>query len=361
MEMMGTSSENDLIGKPSGILNFNHENAINSCELSAKTLTFQSLDLDLNINGEIRHFVYTIYPLMNHNNEPLALVAQYHDVTVERQAQKTLENFNSNLQTQLEIERKKLEESNQQLLQTSKMAAVGELAGGVAHEINNPNGVILAGAMYVKDKLKKDPSSPEFIFKYLERIIKQSERIDEIVSALLTFSRRKPQQKADLSLIDAINDALELAGPRLHRFKINYQGNLPPDLPSIEGNQNELVHVFVNLFNNAADEMGEKGGEITLTAEKYDDTVLGKSIRIYIHNTGDQIPDDILKKMMEPFFTTKPVGKGTGLGLSISHGIVEDHGGKMTVKNHPSGGAEFRIILPLKKINQGEVTEVQKS
>lgn len=262
----------------------------------------------------------------------------------ERTARATMETFITELNRQLEQQRLKLEEAHRQLLQSSKLAAIGELAGGVAHEVNNPNGIILAGAKYLKDKLKREtPDLPPYVDSYLDRIIRQSTRISEIVNALLTFSRRRPKEKLSMQIYDCVLEAHELTAHRLNQ--ITCENRIQPHGPQVLGNKNEMVQVFLNLLSNAIDAM-PNGGHIEVWSETKKNKNGLVYLKISIHNTGDDIPEEVLDKMMEPFFTTKGVGKGTGLGLSISLGIIQEHGGTMTVKNHPQGGALFEITLP---------------
>ena len=271
-----------------------------------------------------------------------------------------MQNFNQQLTSQLNVERKKLEESNKQLLQSSKLAAVGELAGGVAHEINNPNGVIIAGAQYVLGRLRESEATnpgviPDYVEKYMTRIVKQATRISEIVSGLLAFSRRKSAQKGEFDILAAIHDAVELVRPRFIKNKINFRLEGESALPAIWGNANELSQVFLNLANNAVDAMEELGGgdfvvDVLVENDKQrmgeNEVIIKRWIVLHIHNSGPNIAPDIIDKVMEPFFTTKPIGKGTGLGLSVSHGIVADHGGEMRVYNASTGGPVFEIKLP---------------
>jgi len=347
MELFDSKHESDLVGKNCcSALRFPDQVHTDICMKSLKSKTSEKIDLKIKIRGEERFFIYETYPILGTENLPVAVIAQYHDVTNERKAQSMLEDFNYNLQSQLKIERQKLEESHRQLLQSHKLAAVGELAGGVAHEINNPNGIILAGARYVLNKMGDSPDVPEYVGKYLHRIITQATRIDEIISGLLTFSRRRQQKKESIDIRSVIDEVADLTGPSLLRKRVVLHKNMLDKALTIFANQNELVQVFLNLFNNAVDAMPD-GGAIFVSSAEYVGDTINKGVSIKVRNTGEDIPEEIIDKIKEPFFTTKPVGKGTGLGLSVSHGIIEDHQGIMNIRNHPEGGAEFEIILPL--------------
>ncbi|MCM2278968.1 MAG: ATP-binding protein [Oligoflexia bacterium] len=303
------------------------------CERALSSLRFESGEFQL---GE-RHFVQEAYPLFDSDRTPVALMLQCRDVTLERAAHRTMRNFNDELQRQLQ-------EQRQKLLHSARLAAVGELAGAVAHEINNPNGVILAGARYALGRLQAEPEAPDYLGKYLQRIVKQSERVATIVSALLTFSRRLPQPKEPLHIREPLEDALELATIRLKRQGIELIEQIGPELPLIEGSRSQLTQVLVNFINNAVDALPE-GGRVWISASSRD-TPLGAGLRLSVRDDGPGIPPELLSKVTEPFFTTKPVGKGTGLGLSVSHGILEEHGATLRISNHPEGGAEFEVLFP---------------
>lgn len=343
-----SASEESLISEPCSIINLPGQtpSVEELCRRCLQSLSFEEQDIEFTIAGQKKYLVQEAYPLFGTERIPLAIIVQWRDVTSERLAQITVENFNRELQDKLDYQRAQLEETHQKLLQSGRLAAVGELAGGVAHEVNNPNGVILAGARYVLNRLQSEPTQPpEYVTKYLQRIVKQSERVADIVRALLTFSRRRPQEKSLLHVQDPIHDALELVGSRFAGANVQFEKDIPADLPFVEGNRNELAQVFLNLFNNAVDAMAG-GGQIKVSADMA--TLESQpAVRVRVRDSGEGIPGDILDKVMEPFFTTKPVGKGTGLGLSISHGIIEEHSGTMRVRNHPEGGAEFEIVLPI--------------
>jgi len=334
-----------LIGRDSSELNLPGQKprAEELCRKALASLKLETQDVEVLLEGSRRHsFLQEAYPLLDEEGDPLAVIFQCRDVTAER-------NFNRELGRQLEDQKAKLLDTQQKLLQSARLAAIGELAGGVAHEINNPNGLILAGARYLLNRLSTDSEAVskngrDYLVKYLERIVKQSERVGDIVRALLTFSRRRPQQKDLIRIEDCIHDALELASARFALpgpARVEFTQDIPRDIPLIRGNRFELGQVFLNLFNNAVDAM-PGGGQIRVSARVADDNLL-----ILVKDSGGGIPADLLDKVMEPFFTTKEVGKGTGLGLSISHGIIEEHSGTMRVRNHPEGGAEFEIRLPL--------------
>ncbi|OFZ00531.1 MAG: hypothetical protein A2Z97_13095 [Bdellovibrionales bacterium GWB1_52_6] len=351
MDLLGEFDDKArFISEPASLLNFSGQKppVEELLRRALKSLRYEYQDVEQTRKSEKRYFVQEVYPLFGEDRKPVAFIFQCRDVTPERLAQLTVQNFNMELQKQLDFQKAQLEETHQRLLQASRLAAIGELAGGVAHEINNPNGVILAGAKYVLNRVQGDATVPEYIFKYLERIVKQSERVSDIVRALLTFSRRRPQEKAILGIADPIGDALEIFQARLAGGQVRVKQEVAMDIGKIRGNRNELAQVFLNLFNNASDAMPE-GGEIKIRA--WQSELQGQpAISVLVRDTGTGIPEELLEKVIEPFFTTKPVGKGTGLGLSISLGIIEEHSGVFRVRNYSENGnrgAEFEITLPV--------------
>jgi len=241
---------------------------------------------------------------------------------------------------------KKLEESQAQLLQAEKIASLGRLAAGVAHEINNP----LAGILIYAEILKRDLEADAGVRENLEVIINQTVRCQQIVTRLLEFSRQSLGQRTLFDLNEIITRCVELFGHQtlFHNIKINR--DLDPELPQIIGDPGQLQQVFTNLLLNAADAMSGQG-KITLTSRPASG---GEGVVLTFADTGPGIPLEIKAKIFEPFFTTKPPGKGTGLGLSIVYGVLQRHGGAIEVDNGPEGGTIFTINLPLDSLESRE-------
>ena len=234
---------------------------------------------------------------------------------------------------------KKLEESQVQLLQAEKIASLGRLAAGVAHEINNP----LAGILIYAELLKRDLEENVKVRKNLEVIINQTVRCQQIVTRLLEFSRQSLGQRTLFDLNEIINRCVELIGhqPLFHNIEIILE--LDPELPQIIGDPGQLQQVFTNLLLNASDAMSGQG-KFTITSHPAPG---GDGVALAFTDTGPGIPPEIRDKIFEPFFTTKPPGKGTGLGLSIVYGVLQRHGGSIEVDSGPEGGTTFTINLPL--------------
>jgi PAS domain S-box-containing protein len=233
-------------------------------------------------------------------------------------------------------ERKKLE---REMIQTAKLTAVGRLASGVAHEINNPLGVILGFAESLLFDLKPDdPQSGP-----LREIERETLRCKNLVQDLLTFSRVSKSEHEPVDLNKAVEGALSLILAQARLGGIQVVRELAPKLPFIRGSLNQLQQIIINLANNALDAMGAEGQVTVRTASL---TESGRSwVVLSVIDTGSGIPPEILPRIFEPFFTTKPVGKGTGLGLGLVHEIVQKHAGKIQVASRP-GHTEFTLRFP---------------
>jgi PAS domain S-box-containing protein len=235
--------------------------------------------------------------------------------------------------------RKELEESRIQLMQAEKIASLGRLAAGVAHEINNP----LAGILIYAEILHRDMEEDDAGRQHVEEITNQTLRCKEIVTRLLEFSRQSLGQKTLIDLNDIISRCVKLINHQVLFHNIEIKQALDPNLPQIFADPGELQQVFTNLFLNAADAM--KGlGTITITSRA---AFQRDGVIITFTDTGSGIPPELRDKIFEPFFTTKPLGKGTGLGLSIVYGVIQRHGGSIEVGIPPGGGTTFTIRLPL--------------
>ncbi len=234
----------------------------------------------------------------------------------------------------------KLKKTQEQLIQSEKMSAVGQLAGGVAHEINNPLGVILGFAQGIVKRL--EPGNPfEMPLRSIER---ESLRCKSLVQDLLTFSRMNRTDREELSINTAIETALTLVTAQSRIRNVEIKKDFDLNLPKITANSNQLQQVIINLSNNAMDAM-PNGGTLTIRTSK--SQLNGKeAVQIQIQDTGSGIPKEIQAKIFEPFFTTKEVGKGTGLGLSLVYEIIQKHQGHIAVGSGQDGkGALFSVVI----------------
>jgi two-component system, NtrC family, sensor kinase len=227
----------------------------------------------------------------------------------------------------------------EQLLQSEKMSAVGQLVSGVAHDLNNPLTSVVG---YAQLLLARDSDSK--VRRGLEVIAEEAERASRIVKNLLTFSRQHSPEKRYLGLNGIIEKTLELKAHDLHVHQIAVETRLDPDLPYTLLDFHQMQQVVLNLLINAEQAIRPQkpAGTIRITTR-----TAGGGIRIIMEDDGPGIPEGALSRVFEPFFTTKPVGLGTGLGLSICHGIVAEHGGSIRAENRREGGARFTIDLPI--------------
>jgi two-component system, NtrC family, sensor kinase len=245
---------------------------------------------------------------------------------------------------------------NQQVIETGKLASIGELAAGIAHEINNPVAIMVEEAGWIQDLLEEeeftDGENLEEFHRALKQINTQGKRCKEITYKLLSFARKTDSRLQVIQLNDLIEEVVSLSAQRAKYSQVNFQTVLKKALPPVEGSKTEIQQVLLNLINNALDAMEPKGGVLDITSR-----VDGGGIVIDITDNGPGIPEANLARIFDPFFTTKPVGKGTGLGLSICYGIINKMGGKVDVHSVIDHGTVFSIRLPFLK--EGE-TEIEK-
>jgi two-component system NtrC family sensor kinase len=228
-------------------------------------------------------------------------------------------------------------ELEQRLVQADKLSSIGLLAAGVAHEVNTPLAVISTYAQMLAKQVGDD-SQKSLI---LDKIAKQTFRASEIVNSLLNFSRTSTTSFGDVNLNRVIQETLSLLEHQLQKSGIQVKLDFEAELAPIHANAGKLQQVFLNLFLNARDAMA-KGG--TLEVRTWTDE---SSAKIEVADTGPGISPEHLHRIYDPFFTTKAARKGTGLGLSVTYGIIQEHGGSIEVSNRRSGGARFRLDLPL--------------
>jgi two-component system NtrC family sensor kinase len=243
----------------------------------------------------------------------------------------------TDLRPRLKME-KKLQETHVQLVSSEKMASLGKLAAGIAHEINNPlGGILIYASLMMEDLSEEDPKRGD-----LARIVQEAGRCKEIVKSLLEFARQTEPKMEPTDINRAITDGLFFLENQALFHNIQIIKKLDPFLPSVRGNSGQLKQVFMNIIVNAAEAIYGSG---TLTITTSHDAHR-KTVFVEFIDTGEGIAEENLTRIFDPFFTTKDVGKGTGLGLATSYGIIEGHGGKIGVKSRLSEGTTFRIELP---------------
>lgn len=250
---------------------------------------------------------------------------------------------NSSLYEDLRSRMEELRRTQDTLVQSAKLAAVGELAASVAHEINNPLMVILGNSGLLLREAA--PDSPQHL--RLSGIVTEANRAGKIVRDLLDFARRREPNRGPVSVPELLERALELLHAKLRRASVDVERVFDAALPAILADRDQLTQVFLNLITNAVDAMDDGGTLVLETATRQDDD--GRTlITVGVSDTGPGIPPEHLARIFEPFYTTKPEGRGTGLGLSVSLGIVRMHGGAIDVESKPGRGTTMRVTLPVR-------------
>jgi C4-dicarboxylate-specific signal transduction histidine kinase len=246
-------------------------------------------------------------------------------------------------ETTAEMERREheLREKQEQLVQAGKLATLGELTTGVAHELNNPlnNIGLFVGNMI--DRVQAGEEDLDRVVEDLERVVEQVQKATEIITHLRTFGWGAPVSLELVAVQEVIDRALSLVQEQLRLRQISITLDFLPESPVVLGNAIQLEQVFINLLTNARDAL-----EVSERKEVQIACSVGEDVVVVFRDTGPGIPDGLEQRIFDPFFTTKDVGSGTGLGLSITYGIVQEHGGEITVENRPGEGAAFTIALP---------------
>ncbi len=277
-------------------------------------------ELDVVLGGEARSFRLTKIPMRLEGDEISHVITIGEDVTDSRRIQG-------------------------QIMQSEKLAAIGQLAAGVMHEINNPLATISACVAAISGRLD-DASGSEraAVEEYLELIDKEVDRCTRIVDGLLDFSRPKGKAKGRVVLNALVDETLFLMKHHQRFKRLTVARELDVTLPATKGNAEQLTQVLMALMLNAVDAMDDRG---KLTVRTGRSPARADEVMLEIEDTGVGIPRADQSKIFEPFYTTKPPGRGTGLGLSICYGIVEDHQGRIEVDSQPGRGTTFRVFLPI--------------
>jgi two-component system NtrC family sensor kinase len=250
-----------------------------------------------------------------------------------------IEEWNKKLEVRVEKKTRQLKTIQKQLMQAGKMIAVGELAAGVAHEINNPMTNILTSAEYL---YKKCPDDYEYK-EDLDIIMNESIRCRNIVKGLLDFARQSKPEKKETDINRLIESVLLLVQNQAAFQNIKIVRDYDVELPRAEVDSDQIQQVVTNLVINAAEAMDD-GGVMTISSDLLAEK---EAIEIQVKDTGHGIDEEVMDKIFDPFFTTKGVGMGTGLGLSISYGIVEKHGGRIWATSTQGEGSVFHVVIPL--------------
>lgn len=254
-----------------------------------------------------------------------------------------------------------LQASQIKLIQSEKMAAIGKLVAGVAHELNNPLTAIIGIA-----QLLQSGHISETVKQDLEKLVGEAHRAGKIVRSLLDFSRQQRTERQPVQINDVLNNTLKILAYQLESHDIKLQTEFSEDLPSTMADAHQLQQVFINLVNNAYEAMHEASGGGILSIRSEAAQINGADgerasrpgIRVIVKDDGPGISADMLPMIFDPFYTTKSPGKGTGLGLSVCHGIISEHEGQILVESTPGEGACFTVQIPIvAAVETGEQTD----
>lgn len=348
-------SEKEVIGKPASFIlgadidslqkgpfkTLFGESAYN---LETIILTCNNVEIPVSYNGA---------PLKNANGEVIGSIGVGRDLREQKKDQKLLENYSKNLEQMVENRTKELRQKDAMLIQSGKLASLGEMATGIAHEINQPLNVIkmtTTGMLYLLRK--GETISYGMLKEELENIDSHIERIRKIINHLKTFSRKSAEieiEKVNINI--PLKNALIFVSEQLRLHQIKVEFDLAESIPNVIADSNKLEQVFLNIFTNAMDAMNERKKSTENRDKKYTKLLKIQSIAengnvvVIISDTGGGITKDIGEKIFDPFFTTKEVGKGTGLGMSISYSIIKDFKGSLDFEVENGVGTTFRVTL----------------
>lgn len=255
---------------------------------------------------------------------------------------KLIDNFNEMIY-RLQTTFAELEQTQKRLIESEKMAAIGTMASGIAHEINNP----ISGIQNAIRRIQKNPENIEQNENYLRMMYNASERIENVVKGLLSFSRREELEPREFNLLELLEKIELLLSYKIDNTGIEFFVKITEDKKNIFASPNHIQQVIINLLINSIDaieEKGSEGGKIILSVDEDDDFST-----ITIEDTGCGIPANEIKKIFDPFFTTKAAHKGTGLGLAVTSQIIDSHNGRIYVESIENVGTKFKIKIPLKK------------
>lgn len=273
-------------------------------------------------------------PIRIDTKDEVALLANELD-----QMRKNLLDSYENLENKVQERTRELKKAQFQIMHQEKMASIGLLAAGIAHEIGNPLTSISSLTQLLKRRLKDEKNSA-----YLATIMKNIDRISKIVRELVDFSRPSKYEEKFTDVNEVARAAVGIVKYDSRSKNIHIEMDLQPNLPKLILVADQLLQVFINILFNAVDAMEEYGDNLKFITKSVTDSIL-----IRIEDSGCGIPPEEINKIFEPFYTTKEVGKGTGLGLSVSYGIIKNFGGKLEVKSVVGKGSAFSIMLPIKK------------
>ena len=305
--------EDKVLGQACNELHAGDLCRIQSCGVK-KALATRAPVVEEVVSGSGEIFLMHFYPVSDEQGEVVSIVRYARDITDQKRVE-------------------------QQIQRTEKLASLGQLAAGVAHEINNPLGVILCYTSLLKHQVEQSSQ----VFNDVGTIEKHALTCTRIVSDMLKFARSEPGSKEMLTVNRLVDEVIQMVGHQFGKQGVEVVRDLDPELPAVSADADKIKQVFMNLFVNSRQAISGKG--VVRVETSYLEE--GRRVQIVFDDNGSGIPKEIQSKIFDPFFTTKGPGEGTGLGLSVSYGIIRDHGGEIFVKSEPGEGARFTIQLPV--------------
>ncbi|MCK9408678.1 MAG: ATP-binding protein [Bacteriovoracaceae bacterium] len=288
-------------------------------------------------------------PIVIESSEELGELARSFDIMriQLKAALEEINEFTEGLEMKIRQRADQLKIAHQKLLQSDRLASLGQLSASVAHEINNPVSGVLNLAMLMQ-RIMKDDGIPkervEEFRKYLSQVVNETTRVGRIVQDLLAFSRRSKPFRAKIDFNAMIKSTVNLLDHKIKLSGVKIHMDLQSDLPLIHCDGSQMQQVVINLIMNGAEAaQGKPEGTVFVKTEK---NLSGNQMLFFVTDNGDGIPEEHLSKIFSPFFTTKPEGKGIGLGLAVVFGIIEAHKGDIDVKSEPNKGTTFIVTLP---------------
>ncbi|MEW6595713.1 MAG: ATP-binding protein [Thermodesulfobacteriota bacterium] len=287
--------------------------------------------------GERRYLDVTYTPFMGRGEEPEGVVVSIRDITARKRAEDALGQANQELEQRVAARTEELQATYRQLLHAEKLSAMGKLTASLAHELNNP----LCGIGNVLEGLHRREAMDGEDRAMVELAISECQRVTKLISDMQAMNRPTSGAQSPLALHPLLDSMLRLCDKECRRHHIRVVRDYAENLPLVLAVEDQLKQVMLNLFTNAVAAMEEEGGILAVET-----AFQGGQVVVRVEDTGPGIRPEDLGRIFEPFFTTKPAGKGTGLGLPVSYGIIEQHGGTITVQSEPGQGTVFTVTLP---------------